>query len=124
MTLRKEIEGAMARGYCYDRNSHKEVDAHLIMDMSENVCQLVKERLEKIADDCPNCDNSGFTVVQTSERRYVTRDMASDACDMSLEGTLYSDDEFEQEQCQWCYETKNSRFNINTLITELSGERE
>ncbi|MEA2036172.1 MAG: hypothetical protein U9O94_01585 [Nanoarchaeota archaeon] len=50
MTLRKEIEGAMARGYCSDRNSHKEVDAYLIMDMSEEICQLFKERLLEIED--------------------------------------------------------------------------
>jgi len=30
--------------------------------------------------------------------------MAIDAGDESLEGSMYSDDRFEFEQCQWCYE--------------------
>ncbi len=68
-------------------------------------------------EDCPNngCNNQGYMVVQTSERRYVTRDMASDACDLSLEGQLYSDDEFEQEQCEFCYRNPNSKFNLSQI---------
>lgn len=53
---------------------------------------------------CPNCDGSGCIPYQTSSRQYVTRDMAIDAGDPTLEGALYSDDEWEAEQCQWCYE--------------------
>ena len=34
--------------------------------------------------------------------------MASDAGDPNLEGLLYSDDEWEQEQCQWCYEKEQA----------------
>src|SRR5207237_96201 len=34
--------------------------------------------------------------VQTSERQYVTRDMANDAGDPSMEGSLYSDEEWQQ----------------------------
>ena len=52
---------------------------------------------------CPNCDGSGGIAHQVSERRFVTRDMASDAGDLSLEGSLYSEEEWEQEQCEWCY---------------------
>lgn len=84
------------------------------------------KRIEEIlnnAQNCPSCDNSGFTVIQTSERQYVTRDMASDACDMSLEGSLYSEDEFEQEQCQWCYETENSKFNLAQSILQYTEKR-
>ncbi len=55
---------------------------------------------------CPNCDGSGCIAHQVSSRQYVTRDMAIDAGDESLEGSLYSDDEWEQEQCQWCDEVK------------------
>jgi hypothetical protein len=37
--------------------------------------------------------------------------MASDACCPEMEGSLYSDDEWEQQQCQWCDEK-------NRLIAE------
>ena len=37
---------------------------------------------------------------------------------MSLEGSLYSDDEFEQEQCQWCYEMPYSKFNSIQAIEQ------
>lgn len=63
---------------------------------------------------CPNCDGSGTAMRQTSVRQYVTRDMAVDAGDPSMEGSLYLDDEWEPEQCQWCYERK----------TLLNGENE
>lgn len=53
---------------------------------------------------CPNCDGSGAVMRQVSCRQYVSRDMAMDAGDLSMEGALYCDDEFEPEQCQWCYE--------------------
>ena len=64
------------------------------------------ERLKgllKIAK-CPNCDGSGCIPHQVSERRCVTRDMAIDAGDEQLEGALYTDEKWEMEQCQWCYE--------------------
>lgn len=63
--------------------------------------------LLKIAQ-CPNCDGSGAIPHQVSERRYVTRDMAFDAGNMALEGSLYSDDEWEAEQCQWCDEREQA----------------
>lgn len=55
---------------------------------------------------CPECDGSGAKQVQTSSRQYVTREMAMDAGDRSMEGSLYSDDAFEVQQCQWCDERK------------------
>lgn len=55
---------------------------------------------------CPNCDGSGSTAVKISSRKSVTREMASDACCPEMEGSLYSDDEWEQQQCQWCDEKK------------------
>jgi hypothetical protein len=33
---------------------------------------------------------------------YVTRDMASDACDMSLEGNVYRQEEYEWGGCPCC----------------------
>ena len=55
---------------------------------------------------CPNCDGSGCIAHKVSNRQHVTRDMAIDAGDESLEGSLYSDDEWEQEHCQWCDDVK------------------
>lgn len=53
---------------------------------------------------CPNCDGSGAIPHQVSRREYVSRDMALDAGDPSLEGSLCSEEQWESEQCQWCYE--------------------
>lgn len=55
---------------------------------------------------CPACDGSGSIPVQTSAQEYVTRDMAMDAGDLSMEGSLYSEEKWEQQQCQWCDERK------------------
>lgn len=62
---------------------------------------------------CPDCDGSGGIPYQVSSREYITRSMALDACDPSLEGSLYSDNEWEQEQCQWCDERKKILGKIN-----------
>jgi len=75
--------------------------------------RCIGEKLDKLQGllsvaKCPNCDGSGCIAHKVSNREYVTRDMASDACDPSLEGSLYSDDEWEQEQCQWCDEVKQA----------------
>ena len=59
--------------------------------------------LLKIAK-CPNCDGSGSIPRQVSSKEYVSSEMASAAGDSSLEGQLYSSEEWEAEQCQWCYE--------------------
>lgn len=55
---------------------------------------------------CPNCDGSGAVQVQTHSRQYISREMAMDVGDPSLEGSLYCDDNFDVEQCQWCDERK------------------
>ena len=83
------------------------------MSLEQDIQELIGS-----AQDCPNCDNSGFTVVQTGVQQFVTRDMALDAGDESLEGQVYSEDEFEQEQCQWCYEIENSKFNLARNIAD------
>jgi hypothetical protein len=41
--------------------------------------------------------------------------MALDAGEPSMEGSLYSDDEWEQQQCQWCDEK-------NRLISEIASQ--
>ena len=68
---------------------------------------------------CPNCDGSGAIPRQTSSRQLVTREMASDACCPEMEGSLYSDDEWELEQCQWCYERHGllDRYTANQVIS-------
>jgi len=53
---------------------------------------------------CPNCDGSGAIPVQTGSRQYVTREMALDAECPEMEGSLYTDNTWEPEQCKWCYE--------------------
>lgn len=39
--LPDEISGALARGYCTDRNEHKVVDPDLIEDMATEVKQII-----------------------------------------------------------------------------------
>ena len=57
---------------------------------------------------CPNCDGSGAIPHQVSSREYVTKDIAIDAGDPALEGALYSGEDWEAEQCQWCDEKKQA----------------
>ena len=42
---------------------------------------------------CPNCDGSGAIPHQVSSKQYVSRDMALDAGQPELEGSLYSNDQ-------------------------------
>ncbi|MFA7219493.1 MAG: hypothetical protein WC119_03245 [Synergistaceae bacterium] len=51
---------------------------------------------------CPNCDGSGAIPVQVSCREYVSHEMAMDAGCPEMEGSLYSDDEWQQVECEWC----------------------
>ena len=76
---------------------------------------LTSDRLQKMLEDslnllavakCPNCDGSGAIQVQTGSKSYVTREMACDAGDPTMGCSLYTDDEFDVEQCQWCDEQK------------------
>ena len=62
--------------------------------------------------DCPCCDNSGATVVSVTVYEHgccrqplSTGECCGDAVPVPVEG-------FELEECQWCHETKNSRFNL------------
>jgi len=65
---------------------------------------------------CPNCDGSGVIVSHLTTNQYVTRDMAIDAGDKSLEGSLYSKGDCDIEPCQWCDER-------NKIITSLMEYR-
>lgn len=52
-----------------------------------------------LADDCPNCQNQGWYVVANRNTG-----------------------EPEQQQCEWCYTVKNSRFNIDQIIARTTSE--
>jgi hypothetical protein len=82
----------------------------------EAVMRLERENkklteLLKVAK-CPSCDGSGAVQVQVSERYTVTRDMAIDAGDPSMEGATFSEDEWELQQCQWCDERNTAIKNL------------
>jgi len=62
------------------------------------------DELDKIAEDCPNCPNQGWYEVTGT---YINPNNGE------------PEPQQEQEQCQFCYEQKNSRFNIENRIKEL-----
>jgi hypothetical protein len=51
---------------------------------------------------CPQCDGGGVIVEGTGYTEYVSRDMAIDAGDRSLEGSVYRHKDPEVYQCEWC----------------------
>lgn len=54
--------------------------------------------------DCPNCeDNQGFTI-----EAYPSR--------------YFAGDEYIQQQCEWCYETPNSKFNLEQIKARVRGD--
>ena len=75
---------------------------HALVDKVERLREALK-----IAK-CPNCDGSGTIAKQTRQREYVSRSMALDAGDPSLEGLLCCEDEWDFEQCQWCHEKEEA----------------
>lgn len=59
-------------------------------------------------EQCPNCDNEGFTVeIETRDIGYFETD--------------YQDYEV-QVQCEFCYSNENSIFNYNKMIDRLKGK--
>lgn len=58
--------------------------------------------------ECPACDGSGVIVGESHPTEYVSREMALDAGDPSLEGSIYRTGDAEVSQCQWCDERKQS----------------
>lgn len=86
---------------------------------------LLAISLLKIAK-CPNCDGSGGIPRQTSSRLYVTKEMAMDAGAPEMEGSLFSDEEWELEQCQWCDEkeqllkdVKKIKYNVKQIYPQI-----
>lgn len=61
----------------------------------------------KIKDSCPCCGGRGYIYYQVPRYETITRDMASDACDMELEGQQVSCgyDEVE-EPCPECLQER------------------
>jgi hypothetical protein len=55
---------------------------------------------------CPECDGSGTGVREVGDTEYVSREMALDAGDASMEGSIYRMPEIETFQCRWCDERK------------------
>lgn len=41
MTLEEQVQQALARGYCHEKNSHKTLDPDLIFAMSEEVVKTL-----------------------------------------------------------------------------------
>jgi hypothetical protein len=74
----------------------------LLIDLAVDLLKIAK---------CPNCDGGGAIQVRTSSRQYVTREMAMDAGMPEMEGSLYSDNEWELEQCRWCDERSQVVFS-------------
>lgn len=59
-------------------------------------------------EQCPNCDNEGFTVEIMEEN-------------VGYGGDFYQDVPT-QIQCEFCYCNDNSIFNYNKMIERLKGE--
>ena len=57
-------------------------------------------------EDCSDCNNKGGYM--TGGIHYVTRDMASDACEPEMEGMAIED--FEHVQCEFCWTNPKSVF--------------
>ena len=41
MTLEEQVRQAVARGYCHSKNSHKELDADLIIAIAKEVVKIL-----------------------------------------------------------------------------------
>ena len=76
------------------------------------VCRLIELQLAEKeaalagllnAEHCPSCQNQGVIVIQTG------------GCDSDGENDTRCR---EQEQCEWCYTTKNSFFNVRASLPQ------
>ncbi len=107
------IAGQMLTGdicdHCWgtgDENRHGVDLRKLSKSKTVDAALLREARGLLVAARCPECNGSGSIAVQVSSRQFVTHEMALDACCPEMEGSLYSDDEWEEQQCQWCDERK------------------
>ena len=82
----------------------------------------VEAQVRELADalriaKCPNCDGSGATIRPGYGPEYVSHEMAVDAGDLSLEGSVYREAEPIVEQCQWCAERQAALAKLGGGIT-------
>ncbi len=62
-------------------------------------------------EDCPNCPDQGWYSREHRHIVTITRDMAMDAGDPSMEGTQWDwGPEYDQEQCEFCWTNPKSVF--------------
>jgi len=100
------------------RNDSAEEDGAVSMSPSTSLLAQAIALL-KVAK-CPACDGSGVIPVQTCARQYVTREMAMDAGQPEMEGSMYCDDEWEPQECQWCDE-RDTLLRANNMLTVSGG---
>jgi DnaJ-class molecular chaperone len=53
-------------------------------------------------NECPACNGTGAVTVLVRQRQYVSRDMAHDAGFPEMEGSVYTDEDFDYEPCPDC----------------------
>lgn len=79
------------------------------------MCKIPEEEWEH----CLNCNNEG--VYTTGGISYVTRDMALDACEPSMEGMPI--EQFEHVQCEFCWTNpKSVYYQKNELWKDKKDE--
>lgn len=62
-----------------------------------------------MTDTCRECNGRGVVVARYRPATYVSHDMAMDAGDMALEGTVYEEEEYEFAECAACRQAWNAR---------------
>ena len=55
-TLEEQIRIALARGYCYPENSHKEMDSALVNAMAEEVVKIITHN-QQTQKSCERCEH-------------------------------------------------------------------
>ena len=53
-------------------------------------------------NECPNCNGTGAVTVLIRQKQFVSRDMAHDAGFPEMEGSVYTDEDFDYEPCPEC----------------------
>ncbi len=109
--------------FTFDNNVHFYNEALTSCDR-----EIDREALARVLSEvqsCPNpdCGDKGWYVGETTKREYVTRDMALDAGDKTLEGIVYREAQQEQVQCEFCYTNSLSKFNLDDHIISTMPTR-
>ena len=74
-TLGEQIRMALARGYCYPENSHKEMDSALVNAMAEEVVKIITHKIpaQKSCEGCEhyfNIEENPFIICEFSCKYY------------------------------------------------------